>query len=698
MSTGRTKGAQFVRKFVDSSSHGVFAVDSTGRVVFSNGVLESCLGFESMERRDDRLDDLAGDGVLTDLRTVATDRSGETVKFTLWDSDGQKVRMRASCEAVDFDGERYLTVWFHEQTLRSEETGEDARWTGSQPDTVRVGDVTDLGYELLTAEDEDAVTEIGLTALERLFGTDVACIWLFDGTNDEFERVATTERASELVATRPTFDLNRSLAARAFRRETTVVDRPGQVDAEHVVGRANLHVPLDGQGTLTVFGTGDDLPARDVERVENVASLVAASLQRSDTDSGSPTSTFGTGEAYELPISEVVTDGVEAETHEAIGRRVCERLVGTDLYSGAWFVTTDIQGDWRTVEASVGQTNSPPASVRRARTETDVDREDPIGRAIDTDDVCLVRNHQTVRKGQSGTEGDSYPDRDETVETTVVVPVSHVDRTYGVLVLRSDSKQECDASMRSELNVLGDIVGLAAYAAENKKLLLSEKVQQLEFEVTDPNCLAVAVSDAVDAFCEIEHRTLTNDGDHLCYLRVESTSPETVRRVTAEVDTVSDCQVVEAGTDDCLLEVVKTQSGAEAMMDVGATVQRATADQGVGTLIVETPLSADVREVVDAYTDLNPGSRLVAKRELDRSVPTTDWLTESIDDVLTDKQRSVLTAAYYAGYFEWPRSNTAEEIADSLEISPATFHQHLRAAERKLFDLVCEQQAHRHER
>jgi predicted DNA binding protein len=51
----------------------------------------------------------------------------------------------------------------------------------------------------------------------------------------------------------------------------------------------------------------------------------------------------------------------------------------------------------------------------------------------------------------------------------------------------------------------------------------------------------------------------------------------------------------------------------------------------------------------------------------------------------------VLTSAYYAGYFEWPRANTAEEVADSLGISPATLHEHLRTAERKLLEQVCEE-------
>jgi len=52
---------------------------------------------------------------------------------------------------------------------------------------------------------------------------------------------------------------------------------------------------------------------------------------------------------------------------------------------------------------------------------------------------------------------------------------------------------------------------------------------------------------------------------------------------------------------------------------------------------------------------------------------------------LTDRQRTVVKTAYYAGYFEWPRDSSGEEIAESLDIAPATFSQHLRTAENRIF-------------
>lgn len=51
---------------------------------------------------------------------------------------------------------------------------------------------------------------------------------------------------------------------------------------------------------------------------------------------------------------------------------------------------------------------------------------------------------------------------------------------------------------------------------------------------------------------------------------------------------------------------------------------------------------------------------------------------------LTGRQREVIQAALDAGYFEWPREITSDELADQLDITRATCLEHLRKAEAKL--------------
>lgn len=51
---------------------------------------------------------------------------------------------------------------------------------------------------------------------------------------------------------------------------------------------------------------------------------------------------------------------------------------------------------------------------------------------------------------------------------------------------------------------------------------------------------------------------------------------------------------------------------------------------------------------------------------------------------LTDRQEEVIRRALEAGYFEWPRDVTSDELAAELDISRATLLEHMRKAESKL--------------
>lgn len=55
-------------------------------------------------------------------------------------------------------------------------------------------------------------------------------------------------------------------------------------------------------------------------------------------------------------------------------------------------------------------------------------------------------------------------------------------------------------------------------------------------------------------------------------------------------------------------------------------------------------------------------------------------------NTLTSRQREVLETAFEMGYFEHPKRANATEVAASLEVSRATFSEHLAAAQRKVLD------------
>jgi len=94
------------------------------------------------------------------------------------------------------------------------------------------------------------------------------------------------------------------------------------------------------------------------------------------------------------------------------------------------------------------------------------------------------------------------------------------------------------------------------------------------------------------------------------------------------------------------------------------------------TLVLED--GADPQALLDQF----PGARLVSKR---RPIPTRGdrvaYSSPLFLPKLTEKQARALLAAYEAGYYEFPRRATTEQVSLSLGIARSTFEQHLNRAE-----------------
>jgi len=122
--------------------------------------------------------------------------------------------------------------------------------------------------------------------------------------------------------------------------------------------------------------------------------------------------------------------------------------------------------------------------------------------------------------------------------------------------------------------------------------------------------------------------------------------------------------------------------------DYGGTVLRIHASDGEARVVTTFPQGTDVRRVVEAVERHSADAELVARREREREGATPPG--RRADEALTDRQRTVLTTAYLSGFFDSPRANTGAEVAETLDISTPTFHEHIRIAERKLVEAFLE--------
>ncbi|WP_229125636.1 helix-turn-helix domain-containing protein [Halapricum desulfuricans] len=109
-----------------------------------------------------------------------------------------------------------------------------------------------------------------------------------------------------------------------------------------------------------------------------------------------------------------------------------------------------------------------------------------------------------------------------------------------------------------------------------------------------------------------------------------------------------------------------------------------------GSLVLTLHLT-NITDLRDLVTDLREQFGSVRIRYLLQ----VDSDEEGADDVvpinrarLTDRQLEVLETAHEMGYFSYPRSANATDVANALGIDASTFTEHLAAAQSKLMDEI----------
>lgn len=212
---------------------------------------------------------------------------------------------------------------------------------------------------------------------------------------------------------------------------------------------------------------------------------------------------------------------------------------------------------------------------------------------------------------------------------------------------------------------------------------------ELELEIRDRSCFFVDASAVAGCVVELEHLVHRSDGRLLEYFTVEGAPPDQVLSMVEEAPAIDEARLVNQGVDGGLFEfVVSGPCVTTTLADTGAIARSVSAENGIGDILADVPAHIDVRNVVEQFCDQHPKSTLVACRNSDGAIPvrTERGIHATVADHLTAKQYEVLRTAYLSGYFGWPRQSTAEKCAEALDISQPTFSQHIRIAQKKVFD------------
>jgi PAS domain S-box-containing protein len=387
-------------------------------------------------------------------------------------------------------------------------------------------------------------------------------------------------------------------------------------------------------------------------------------------------------------LESVHGDLVEATNRDAIETAVCGRIAEEAVVSGCWIVSPDAARNALEVTAGAG-TSAPPAdglSIGIAGDAPDADRSPLsalLARAFESGRVAVL-DDQAELTAIAGAQAWAADD----LAGLAAIPLTYRDTCYGVLTVATT---DADALHDREIVVLesiGRATATAINAIERGRLLSTDAVTEIEFEVREDDLFLLALSAHLAAAVSYEGGVFHDDGTGRLFCTV-SAPPEDVRPAIDALDV--DAAVVTEHEDSTLIAVsVGAESIVGRLAERGATVRSMVATEGSCTLTVEVSAGTDARAVVSTLEERYPTVELRSFRERDRPPATRQSFVADLRERLTDRQRTAITVAYVSGFYEWNREVSGEELAESMGITRSTFHQHRRAAERKLIGAVVD--------
>ena len=217
-------------------------------------------------------------------------------------------------------------------------------------------------------------------------------------------------------------------------------------------------------------------------------------------------------------------------------------------------------------------------------------------------------------------------------------------------------------------------------------------VVEVEFAISDPRYPLVALSDETGCEVELVQLLPRSDGAYTVFHRITDAPAERVLEVAEEYDGI-DARVVSTTGSGAILEIRIDEDGeffTISLTDAGAIPTELSSRDGTAHVVAEIPSIHSASDVIDRFRETHPSAEIVARRQKEYSVPLFQQqkLYECVIGLLTPRQHEALLLAYMNGFYDWPRETTGEELAAEMDVTPATFHEHLRSAEEKLLSLI----------
>ncbi|WP_336360152.1 bacterio-opsin activator domain-containing protein [Haladaptatus sp. ZSTT2] len=366
---------------------------------------------------------------------------------------------------------------------------------------------------------------------------------------------------------------------------------------------------------------------------------------------------------------------IESTTREQIEQLVCEHLADAEAYEFAWIGEINPTKETVTIRAEAGVNGYLDSTT--IRIDDSDEGQGPTGKAIRTGEVHVVQN---ILEETSYAPWVDHA-REHGVCASAAIPIEYEGTIYGVLNIYSAVANTFDENERLVIARLGKVIGHAINAIERKQALLNEEVVELRFKVQNVLGLPTPSTGKIT----FDRTIPLGEDNFLQYGTVTQDAMETLTALVSEQPHYRNVTIDAPEADESRFDLqLSAPPAISSIAAIGGRINTVTIEDGDINIVVHIQPGADVRRIVDAVKAEYPCAEMIANRQTVCTTEATPNLHQVLHDQLTEKQRTALETAYFAGFFDWPRRKSGEDIATSMGVSPSTFHEHIRTSQRKL--------------
>lgn len=691
------------RKILDTLDDGIYILDEAFVITAINDAVTEITGYSRDELVGSHASKLAGDETISMATEIIDQLRNEDsdvglIESSIRTADGDSVPIETRFSTVEFANGDHRRVGLlrdvterrtHEQTLQ--ELNRSAR-------------------QLLRANDEQTVCETIADVASTVWPDSAVVVYRYDATDTHLDPVVASDTTTEprgpgtpewnafATATAAVTRANSSEEASLDQIERPTEDEDGEPTGRVIEREATdetveqtLFASLEEHGLLTIdFGTGTD-PNDVIESVELLAANAVAALGRVEReaelarrreDLAVRNDELERTREFNEMLRKINGDLVDATTLDDVASAVCEHLVKSERIAFVWFGETYRSGDRLQPVARAGDGDGyldtlPVLGADRTDVSTEENIE-PTSHALAANEPVSIPDvstdlHDATWRERALVRG---------FQSVISVPIAYNDLTYGVVSVYADRQGAFDGNLGELLAELGETIGNAINGVETKRSLRSQSRVELVVRISAPDAVASRLAAAVDESVSVEGVVPGAEGRSKLYVKTEA-DLEPLQSSVLAVE-----EIRSFGESDRAIVTVTESTIVDMLADYGADVKQLRAQPETIEVTLGLPQSMDVRGLIEALEQQYSTAELLSRR--DRAMTEDHEFSSAVLDRLTDRQEEVVETAYLSGYFEWPREQTGEEVAETLGITQPTFNRHLRSTEQNLFSLLFE--------